>query len=479
MRRLTRILIWSFGTVLLVTLLLFGAHLLPQARLGVEPRRAETSAGIEVPARQAQELAQMARVLPWRSELWEQAGQLALESGDAASAIGYFTQADQQGRLSPAGHLALGDSYQQSGNLLAAIEAWQVALEQGAPAAEVYPRLLAAHRHLRDYPAAIAVLQSMLAEEPIRADLHYQIGLMLAATKPEAALPHLKQAGELDAHLAQSASALAQSIRVASMQNDPAYTLVESGRALGALGEWELALYALEAAVQARPDYAEAWAFLGEARQHLPQQAAGGDGLVELEQALALDPNSLSAHLFLALYWQRQGDVSRALSILREAAALFPDNPALPAEIGRMLALQGDLEEAALSYQRAIELAPSDPLYYRLLVQFCLEYNYQMSQIGLPAARRLILLAPNDPAAFDTLGQALYQSGDISNAKRQYHRAISVDAQYAPAYLHLGLVYIQEGKQEKAREMFRLALSLAPGTSTAEHAQRLLQLYTP
>ena len=54
---------------------------------------------------------------------------------------------------------------------------------------------------------------------------------------------------------------------------------------------------------QSRPDYGEAWAFLGEARQHLPstseQQA---QSLIELEKAYQLDPESIAANSFLGLY---------------------------------------------------------------------------------------------------------------------------------------------------------------------------------
>lgn len=478
MRRFAKIFFWLCGLTALIGLVLWQAHPAGETSLGVQPPL-ETSAATRAPAQSAQELAQTARLFPWRTDLWEQAGQLAWQDGDAAAAIPYFTQAAQRNGLLPAGRLALGDAYRQSGDLNAAVEAWQIALQQGAPASQVYPRLLEAHRRLGDYQAAIADLQAMLEDEPDRADLHYQIGLLLAATQPEAALPHLQRAGDLDAQLARHASSLAQVIRVAAVKGDPAYSLVEAGRALGDLNEWELALHALKSATQARPDYAEAWAFLGEARQHLPLESAGQDGLEDLKRALALDPQLLSAHLLLGLYWQRQGDIPQALTILRQAAALYPDNPSLPAEIGRMLALQGDLEAAAQAYQQAIQLAPYDPLYYRLLAQFCLEYSYQLSQIGLPAARRSVMLAPNDPAALDTLGQALFKSGDIPGAKRLYNRAISLDVHYAPAYLHLGLVYLMENQPEKAQEMFSQTIALAPGTPTADHAQRLLENYFP
>jgi tetratricopeptide (TPR) repeat protein len=245
------------------------------------------------------------------------------------------------------------------------------------------------------------------------------------------------------------------------------------------MNEWALAAEAFRRAAQTRPDYAEAWAYLGEARQQIPEAQNDAEGLAELERALQLDPKSLSAHLFLSLYWQRQGELGQALDYLVKAAALYPDRPALQTEMGRVLALKGDLEAAGQAFQKASKLAPQDPLYYRVLAAFSLEHNYQLSETGLPAARRALLLSPNDPASLDTLGQVLLKLGDIAGAKRFFERALLQQADYAPALLHLALIYLDEGNREAAYEMLQKALALAPGSITADQAQRLLDNYFP
>jgi tetratricopeptide (TPR) repeat protein len=352
-------------------------------------------------------------------------------------------------------------------------------LLQGAQQRDTYIRRLSAHRQQADYTAMLADLKALADLQPDDAGWQYQLGLVWAATQPEEALPFLSRAAKLDPALGEQTSRLAQNIRIARLKDDPAYTLLEAGRALGAMNEWELAAEAFRRATQTHPDYAEAWAYMGEARQQLPEAQATGDGLAELEHALQLDPESLSAHLFLSLYWQRQGQLDQALDYLDKAATLYPDHPALQTEIGHVLALQGDLEAAQQAYQQAIELAPQDPAYYRLLAAFCLEHNYQLSQTGLPAARWGLLLAPNDPASLDMLGQVLLELGDTDSAKRFFERAILQQAEYAPAHLHLGLIYIDQGDRQAAYEKFHQVLSLAPGTTIADQAQRLLDNYFP
>jgi tetratricopeptide (TPR) repeat protein len=62
---------------------------------------------------------------------------------------------------------------------------------------------------------------------------------------------------------------------------------------------------------------------------------------------------------------ESEGDIDRALDLLREGIAVNPDVPAIHNRLGVLLALQKrDYEAAAAAIQRAIELEP-DNLHYR------------------------------------------------------------------------------------------------------------------
>ncbi|MCK5313815.1 MAG: tetratricopeptide repeat protein, partial [Anaerolineales bacterium] len=224
-----------------------------------------SSTSIEI----AKGFAEIARRIPWRSELWEKAGLYALQGGDAAAAINYLEQAAANNHLSPAGQIALGDAYQEKGDLSTAIQAWETTLRFADPSVALYTRLLDTHLALKDYPASINDLQALIALQPTNAELRYQLGLLLTTQQPEAALAHLVQAAELDPNLSEATQTLVSSIRTARYVDDPAYSKLEAGRALASIGEWELAVEAFHQSTQDHPNYAEAWAFLGEARQHL------------------------------------------------------------------------------------------------------------------------------------------------------------------------------------------------------------------
>ncbi len=426
-------------------------------------------------ARVAQMLARAAPRLPWRRDLWEKAGQLAYQGGDFPGAVEALQRAADLRALSPRGYLTLGDALKQTGDLPGALAAWQEARAKGEATPEIYARLLEAHRSTQDYEAAIADLQAWINLEPTEATLHYQLGLLLATQEPEAARVHLTRAAELDPSYASQVQKLLEHLRAGLLSDDPAYALYEAGRALGAMQEWELAARAFEQALQKNPDFADAWAFLGEARQHLEFTNGDRSALSALEKALNLDTASLTANTLMALYWQRQGQYARALEYLQTAADLYPQNAAVQAEIGRTLALEGRLEEAWKAYQKALELAPQDATYYRLLALFSLEHDYHVSQVALPAARQAVVLAPGDPQALDTLGQVLLSLGDLNSAQRFFLRALDLDPDFVAAHLHLGVVYSLQGDWLAARREWERVIALDPDSSYAEQARRLLK----
>lgn len=428
-------------------------------------------------AQAAQMLAQAAVHLPWRKDLWERAGRLAYQGGDIQSAVRHFQRAAKLEVLSPQGYLILGEALKQMGDLPAAITAWQEARDRGATTAETYARLLEAYRQLGDYQAAIADLRAWIEIQPSEAALYYQLGLLLSTQEPEAALAPLTHAAELDPSYVPRAQKLVNHLRTGLLSDDLAYVLFEAGRALGALDEWELAAEAFTQAIHKRPDFADAWAFLGEARQHLQPKGEAVSALSALEKALSLEARSLTANTLMALYWQRQGQYARALDYLRTAATLYPKDPAIQAEMGRTLALQGDLEAAYEAYQKALELAPQDATYYRLLALFSLEHEYHVRQIALPAARQAAILAPNDPQSLDTLGQVLLLLGDLTSAQRFFFHALEVQPDFAAAYLHLGLVYALQGDAQGGLQAWNRVVALAPDSPLAEQARRLMESY--
>jgi tetratricopeptide (TPR) repeat protein len=421
-------------------------------------------------------LAQAAGLNLGQAGLWEQAGDEALLGSSSAQAIQYLEHAAAQGALSPAGQVKLGDALQAAGDLQAAIHAWQ-----SAPAsAEAWLRLAKAHETQKDYPAEIIDLKALLALQPGQAQTAYRLGLLEAAFDPASAPAYLSQAASLDPSLTAASRAIQVSLDTASLQSEPAYTHLLVGRALASLGEWDLAAESFYLATQMRTDYAEAWAYLGEARQHAaPVQSDDQTGLAELQKAWDLDPSSISANTFLGFYWQRHAKPDLALVYLKKAASLDPQNPVLQTELGNAVSTLGDLPTAQEYYQHAIDLDPQNPVYWRIMAEFSLMHQIQVRQIALPAARQAVLLDPQDSIGLDLLGQAFFMLEDYDNAARTLQRALQANPAYPPAHLHMGQTLLMQGDLDNGRQELNQTISLSPDSAYADQARRLLQRYFP
>jgi tetratricopeptide (TPR) repeat protein len=76
-----------------------------------------------------------------------------------------------------------------------------------------------------------------------------------------------------------------------------------------------------------------------------------------LQQAVAADPDSGLAHLALAsALFDRRRDIRDVVPHARRAAALMPTDPQAQVLLGRALAVNGELSEAARAVQRALEI---------------------------------------------------------------------------------------------------------------------------
>lgn len=315
-------------------------------------------------------------------------------------------------------------------------------------------------------------LQAQLAFEPDSVEAHYRLGLLLAALEPQAALQHLDAASGAGSAYRADAQLLARSIRTAQLAGDPAFSLVSTGRTLALIGEWTLAANALERAVVFAPDYAEAWAYLGEARQQL-----GGSGLEALEKALALDPQSVAANLFLGLYWQRQGNYAQADTFLQTAHSLDPENHNALIQLGWNSALAGDVLEARSYFEAARDLAPDDVDSWKALARYSAEFEIYLDEVGVITAHRALVMAPQDAEAHALMGRILLLRGDPEGGIAQLELAIDLDKENTEAWLYLGLAQLVTDKAEAAVKAFEQVIALAPQSSQAELAADLIRDY--
>jgi len=410
--------------------------------------------------------ARAARIFFWRDDLMERAGLAAAAHGDFTTAIDQFERASE---LSEQGWATLGYSYLSLGAMTPALDAYKRGLQIHDSYA-LYNGLAHIHGQQMDWQAERDALENVVRLKPDDARAHFRLGLLLSFLEPGKALPELNFASSLDSELIPAFETMRAALTATAANESQRLVLI--GRGLGLLQEWNLALAAFERAVEADAENAQAWAWLGEAKQQ-----TGKDGRVELDRALSLDHTSASVRALRGLYWNREGRYPQMLAEYLLAAEFEPENPAWQASIGDAHVNLGDLVSALSAYQRAVELAPSESTYWRLLAVFCAENGVHIEDIGLPAAEKAVELAPQDPMALDALGLSYFSSGRFANAEQTLMEAIKLAPRYFPAHIHLAMNHLAQGNTAAAFNELTYVRDADKNGPNGLLAERLLARY--
>jgi len=321
-----------------------------------------------------------------------------------------------------------------------------------------------------DYESASEFLAILLSSLPATPRASETLGTLRALHDPESALSHLRLAVDLDPQASSFADELIQVIETARAGENQAYSLAQVGQALARAGKWSMAATAFENALAQDPAYTEARAYYG-----LALDRSGQDGLPQLELAVAEAPQAPLPYVLLGKHWLIRGDPARALESFERAAVLAPEDPLIAIDLGAAYAAAGDLSAARQAYQYATDLAPDDAALWSLLAQFTLDYEIEVNEVGLPAARKALILRPRDVAALDRLGYTYFLLGNRILARRFIFEAIQADGKLASAHYHLGLLGLAAGDFERGQAALEFAVALDPDGRYGNLARRSLE----
>ncbi len=119
--------------------------------------------------------------------------------------------------------------------------------------------------------------------------------------------------------------------------------LYDLGIAYSELGRYEDAVMRLKKAVEYAPNNSNAWVGIGVAYSHLKRKT---DAIDALKKAISLDSGNGYAHRNLGALLAMDEDYQNALPHFREAYYQLPDDPQAIYGLGHCLAELGELEEA-------------------------------------------------------------------------------------------------------------------------------------
>ncbi len=465
----------ALARAVLVVALLLGAGFqpaLPAIRRDYQTAQAATTSKNYATAADA--LADAAARLPYSGYAAGRAGLAEISAGRFDDAIRHLFVAATLDGWTTARRVALGDAYLGKGNAKSALAQWEAALATDANDDGLLARLANQYEATGRYPEAVNVLNQLTQLRPKDSAVYYRLALLTAATDPEAAPSRLALTAGLAPSLAPATQMMIDAIQAGEASGDQSAIFGKVGYALIQLSEWRLAEEALTHAVTLNPQYADAFAYLGLARDRQMKNA-----LDDYQTAVKLAPQSPLVQYLLGLHWRRAGDSNTALPYLLAAQKLDPQNPAIAAEIGGAYASTGDLPNAELWLSEAVKRDDQNPQWWLLLAKFYIDYGYHVTELGLPAARRAAGLDPKSGPAADVLGYALVLTGDLSSGEKTLQQALSLGGDSASTYYHLGVLYEKQNRKPEAEIAYKHALNLDPDGIYGGLALKALGQLTP
>ena len=143
-------------------------------------------------------------------------------------------------------------------------------------------------------------------------------------------------------------------------------------------------------------------------------------------------------------------------------------------QYGGALEQGGDWPAGRVALQKAVALAPREPLALNYLGYAQAERGVDMAQ-SIAMLERAHALKPADPSIADSLGWAYYLAGDVTRAQPLIERAAAGDPINAEVGEHLGDLYWTRGRRYEARYAWRAAALTAPPADAARLATRIAQ----
>jgi tetratricopeptide (TPR) repeat protein len=239
-------------------------------------------------------------------------------------------------------------------------------------------------------------------------------------------------------------------------------------------GQQEDAVRAYNHVVQLDPQFAVAWSNRGLAYLNMGKS---DQAITDYSKAIELTPKD-------ALAWSGRAHAYRTLGKLEQAIADYSKaielNPKAASWWLRRGIVHGDLghwDQAIADYSKAIELDPNDATAHnRAAWALATHPNPQLRDPGRAVnwAKKAVELAPKNGNYRNTLGVALYRSGDWKAARIALEKSMELsEGGNSFDWFSLAMVHEKLGDREEARQWYNRATGwMAKNQATSEELRR-------
>jgi tetratricopeptide (TPR) repeat protein len=191
---------------------------------------------------------------------------------------------------------------------------------------------------------------------------------------------------------------------------------------------------------------------------HFAAYADGGAPLPRqlsmLRQAVALDPANPALYSHLGEVYSKLDRPGDAMKLYQDAVRNGVRVASLYSHLGQMYLRQGNKGEAIANFESAAQLNPYD---YDSLENLAVAYRDSGRMGDAEAVLKQILQSGEEYApAYNEMGMLCFMKGDRAAAKGYFEKAAQLDASY---HLNLARLYKMAGENAKARASFEAFLA--------------------
>jgi serine/threonine protein kinase/tetratricopeptide (TPR) repeat protein len=218
--------------------------------------------------------------------------------------------------------------------------------------------------------------------------------------------------------------------------------------------EWRVidARYHLQQALNLDSTFAMAWFYMARTQRKLRRL---GESMAALRKSYDYSFRATEKEaLFINMDYARniEQNFAKELSINEEIVKKYPKEKLAHYLLGVKYRNNKRLDEAIVSYNRAIELDPNwSDVYVGLGYIYMMQSDYISARSVLEQA---LPLTPNQINIYDSLAELNLLSGDIDEAIIYCRKALEIDSVWDGALIKLGYIYELQEKYDQALDMY-------------------------
>jgi len=347
-----------------------------------------------------------------------------LAKGERKQAIGVLNGIIKATPRDADARLVLGSVLMEDGERAESIAQLSEAVRLLPRSAQAHNALGEAFNNFGETKAARGAFEKAVGLDPKFAEASVNLGLVLV------------QAGEFSAaagHLDRALSRLGTSPEAANPHYLRAKVYTEEN-------EVEKAAAQLKEAVSLRPDFAEAWSDLGQARKTLLDDPGA---LAAFQRAVELSPGDAVAQYRLGAAYLHEAKTLEAIQHLQEALRLNPENQSTLYSLQLALRADGQLEQAAQVKKKLADL---------------LRKRDKASEDALTAVQ------------LNNQGADREKAGDLRGALEKYRAALDLYPEHVGIRVNVAAALLRLGQRTEGISELREALRRDPGNTAVKEA---------